>query len=112
MSAIGIIKTISCVIRWFNNTECKRAIVIDSLTYVDTIIYFVHNKPDDIRVRKGCLLIQDHRRRLLTIWTFLDSNNDVLSASNGIPYGRELIIKSIDDELKEALGDSKLLIIE
>lgn len=85
---------------------------IATLTYVDTITYFVHNKPDDVRVTKGCVLIQDHTLGFLTTWTFLDSNNDLLLASKGVPYGRKLIVISFDDELKETLGDSKLLIVE
>lgn len=105
-------KSISCLYKWLNSVLSPRIKVIDSLSYADAIKYFVNDKPDDNRIVKGCLLIQEHKLGMLTVWTFLGKNNDVLCAGSGVTYGRELIVKSIDDELKETLGDSKLLIIE
>lgn len=112
MSAIDILRSVSNAIRWLNSAMSQQVKTVETLSYVDTIKYFVNNRPDDVRVIKGCILIQDHRLGFLTTWTFLDSNNDIMRTSSGDLYGRELIIKSMDDELKEALGDSKLLIIE
>jgi|GEM_PF-4595279 len=109
MSVKILLKTILSLCTFVVSRRVKST---DTLTYVDAITYFVHEKPDDKRIVKGCILIRDHKAGMLTIWTYLDDNNELLCGGNGVPYGRELIVKSIDDELKEALGDSKLLIVE
>ncbi len=85
---------------------------IDLLTYSDTIKYFINSKPKDQRVVKGSVLIIPSKRNILTIWTFLDIDNNVVCNKYNIPYGRKLIAKSLDSELGEVFGENKLLIIE
>jgi hypothetical protein len=112
MSTAGVMKLLAGALLLVNKISHPRVKIVDSLSYEDAIRYFVESKPNDTKVVKGCLLIETHRHGFFTSWKFLDGDNNVLSAGDGVQYGRELIVKSIDDELKETFGSSKLLFVE
>lgn len=99
------------LITWLRNIIVSNNIV-DTLTYTDAIKYFVNCKPDDTTIVKGSLYIESAPKYTLTIWSFLDVNNNVVHDNNNKPYGRRIFVKQLDEELKEAFGDNKLLIIE
>lgn len=85
--------------------------IVSELSYPEVIKYFVNCRPDDRRVAKGSVLRRSNKFGTLTIWTFLDDDNNVLMDDNGNPYGKKLIVKRFDAELEEAFGISNVLII-
>ena len=86
--------------------------IIDTLTYTDAIKYFVNCKPDDTAIIKGSIYIEYVSKYILTVWSFLDVNDNVVHDKYNKPYGRRLFVKQLDEELKDAFGENKLLIIE
>jgi len=85
---------------------------ISKMSYSEAMGYFVDKRPKDSRVVKGAMLLQDHHRGHLLFQFFLDKNNEMVSGANKKPYGRQLIVKSLDDELQQAFGDKDLIIVE
>lgn len=85
---------------------------LDILTYSEAIKYFVNCKPADPRIAKGSIIIISIKSGKLTVWAFLDKDNNVVCNNKNIPYGRKILVNSFDPELDEAFGNNKLLIIE
>lgn len=81
-------------------------------TYEDAIQYFVDKRPQDGRVEKGAILRQPYRDGYLIIQVFLDVNNSIILDSKGRLHGRQLLTKSIDDELYQAFGNASMILVE
>ncbi|MBW4600850.1 MAG: hypothetical protein KME29_14930 [Calothrix sp. FI2-JRJ7] len=86
--------------------------VVPLMTYDSAIKYFVTDRPSDSRVKKGAILRQPHKQGYHLAQVFLDSTNSVLCFTNGKPYGRQLVAKELDEELKEIFGNKDLIIVE
>lgn len=85
---------------------------IEFLTYSEAIKYFINNKPNDLSIVKGTIVLLPSKKRTLTVWAFIDKNNDVVCDNDRTPYGRKIFVDKFDSELEEAFGNSKILIIE
>lgn len=96
---------------WLRNLV-KLPEVIPIITYEDTIKYFITERPNDPKIRKGAILRQPHPQGYHLAQVYLDKNNQVVLSSNGVPYGRQLVTRELDDELLEAFGSKKLIIVE
>ena len=81
------------------------------LTYKEVIKYFVEERPSDPRVDKGAFVVERHAKGIMTIWTFLDSNNQPVTSDKGKPYYRKLKVTHFDKELEEMLDGQSLLIV-
>ena len=86
--------------------------IIPIITYEDTIKYFITDRPNDSRIRKGAILRQPHPQGYHLAQVFLDKNNQVVLSPNGIPYARQLVARELDEELLEIFGNKKLIIVE
>lgn len=79
------------------------------LTYRDVVNYFVKNKPSS--ASKGVLLRKASLGgSVLISQNFLDNKDQVVMKSAGVPYGRDVRVTSIDDELREAFGNKDMII--
>lgn len=96
---------------WLRNVV-KLPEVIPIITYEDTIKYFITDRPNDLRIRKGAILRQPHPQGYHLAQVFLDKNNQVVFSPNGVPYGRQLVARELDEELLEVFGNKKLIIVE
>lgn len=85
---------------------------VTELTYEQTVRYFVEQRPDDVTIVKGAVLLQPLRQGRLTVWLYLDANNEMVCREDGTPYGRKLLVRHLDEELEEAFGGTELLILE
>ena len=94
------------------NTSLVDYETIPELTYSEVIKYFVEQRPDDPRIVKGAVLLVPQQQGIRTHFLFLDENSDVLSGPDGKVYGKTSLVATFDDELKEAFGDTELLIFE
>ncbi|HBE49828.1 MAG TPA: hypothetical protein DDW76_13795 [Cyanobacteria bacterium UBA11369] len=86
--------------------------VIPIITYEETIKYFITARPKDPRVRKGAILRQPHPQGYHLAQVFLDKNNQIVLSPNGVPYGRQLVTRELDEELLDVFGNKKLIIVE
>lgn len=86
--------------------------IIPLMTYDSAIKYFVTDRPSDSRVKKGAILRKPHKQGYYLAQVFLDSTNNVLCFTNGKPYGRQLVARELDEELKDTFGNKDLIIVE
>lgn len=86
--------------------------VIPILTYESTIQYFVTDRPSDPRVNKGAILRQSHPQGHHIVQVFLDAQNNLVLRPDGKPYGRQLVARELDEELRDTFGDKDLIIVE
>lgn len=86
--------------------------VIPIITYEEAIKYFITDRPNDPRIKKGAILRQPHAQGYHLAQVFLDKNNQVVLNPNGDPYGRQLVARELDEELLEVFGTKKLIIVE
>ncbi len=85
---------------------------VELFTYEDAIQYFVDDRPRDPKVEKGAILRQPHQEGHLIIQVFLDVRNSLILDSKGRLYGRQLLTKKIDDELRRAFGNTSMILVE
>ncbi|MCK6512127.1 hypothetical protein L6R29_19510 [Myxococcota bacterium] len=86
--------------------------IVSQMSYADAIRYFVEDKPNDSSIVKGAMLLQEHPQGKLFVQVFLNGDNELVCKSDGKPYGRRLIVRSLDSELKETFGNEELVVVE
>jgi len=82
------------------------------ITYSSVIKYFVTERPEDPRVKKGAVLLENHSQGYLITQVFLDNKNKLVCDTNDIPYGRRIIAVKIDKELQDTFENQNLIIVE
>jgi len=85
---------------------------IPILTYSAVVKYFVTERPEDSKIEKGAIIIDDYAEKYLIKQVFLDGNNNLVCNRNGMPYGRKIIAINIDKELQDILKGQNLMIFE
>lgn len=85
---------------------------IPMLTYSAAVKYFVTERPEDSRIEKGAMIIDNSAEKKSIKQVFLDANNNLVCDKNGKPYGRAIIAINIDEELKDILNGQNLIIFE
>ncbi|WP_449417512.1 hypothetical protein [Phormidium nigroviride] len=96
---------------WLRNLV-KLPEIIPIITYEETIKYFITDRPNDPKIKKGAILRQPHAQGYQLAQVFLDKNNQVVLNPNGAPYGRQLVARELDEELLEVFGTKQLIIVE
>lgn len=96
---------------WLNDL-LKVPEVLPILTYEEAIKYFVTNRPAEKRAVKGAILMKKHSQGNHISQVFLDETNQILYQADGKPYGRQLVAKQLDAELKETFDGKDLIIVE
>lgn len=84
---------------------------VERLTFPEAIGWFAQ-RPDDIRIAKGVLLKEPHRRGTLVTWGYLDAAGTLLSGEKGTPYLRRVLAKDLDRELSDYFGEHDLIVLE
>jgi len=85
---------------------------IEILKYKDVIEYFVKEKPNDQQIVKGAMMIFKDGETSFFVQMFLNKENKPIGKNAKSLYGRRLIYKTMDAELKDAFGDTDLVIVE
>jgi hypothetical protein len=87
--------------------------MIGEVAYEELMKYFIAHKSDDDAIVKGALLKETADDGITVITqVFLDKENNVVCAKNGIPLGRRLKTSSLDDELLAVFKDAELVIFD
>ncbi|MEH1936694.1 MAG: hypothetical protein V7L14_23920 [Nostoc sp.] len=97
--------------KWLQDL-CKVREVVSVMTYENAVKYFVTERPSDPEVKRGAILKQHHQQGYYLAQVFLDSYNNVLCQTNGKPYGRQLVARELDEELRDIFGNKDLIIVE
>ena len=106
------------IVRWFRHRNLRDINlpigpeVVDQLTYEEAFNYFVGDRPADARIVKGAMLLEEDPKGRLLTQVFLDKNDNLVADPNRKPYGRRLVVRSLDAELQETFGDKDLVIVE
>lgn len=86
--------------------------IIPIATYESVMQYFVTDRPEDPKIKKGAILRQPHPQGYHFTQMFLDAQNEPVLDPDGKPYGRQLVARVLDEELREAFGDKDLIVVE
>jgi hypothetical protein len=80
------------------------------LTLREVTTYFAGQRPADPRVKAGVLLSVPDPDGRQVFQVFLDAADRLCADAAGLPYGRRVIARRLDDDLLDYLGGSNLLI--
>lgn len=105
--AAGVGKKIGDL-RRAKESECEK---MEMLTFAEAIGWF-GKRPNDVRIAKGILLKEPHRRGVMVTLGFLDAADTLLSGEQGTPYIRRVLAKELDRELSDYFGQHDLIILE
>lgn len=81
-------------------------------TYEQSISYFVEDRPDHEEIEKGVILKERHKDGYLITQLFLNERNQPVRNINNYVYGRRLITRELDLELKESFGGKSMIVVE
>jgi hypothetical protein len=90
-----------------------RPAAVDTLTLREVTTYFAGQRPGDPRVKAGLLLFAPDpggRQVFQVFQVFLDATDRLCADASGVPYGRRVIARHLDDDLLDYLGGGHLLI--
>ena len=82
------------------------------LSYEDAIGWFVDHRPPRHAAAQGAILrspLPDGGTEIVQV--FLDARHQLLCTPNGTPHGRRFVVKELGEELTEAFGSTRLLIV-
>jgi hypothetical protein len=83
---------------------------VDTLTLREVTTYFAGQRPGDPRVKAGALLSVPDPGGRQVFQVFLDAADRLCADASGVPYGRRVIARRLDDDLLDYLGGGNLLI--
>lgn len=82
------------------------------LSYEDAIGWFIDHRPSRHAAARGAILrtpLPDRGTEIVQF--FLDAKNQPVCASNGTPYARRFVVTELGEELAEAFGGTRLLVV-
>jgi hypothetical protein len=82
------------------------------LSYEDAIGWFVEHRPPRHAAARGAILrspLPDGGTEIVQI--FLDDRHQLVCGPNGTPHGRRFVVNELGEELTEAFGGTRLLIV-
>ena len=82
------------------------------VTYNEVVEYFVKCRPDNEKIVKGALLMQEDPIGKKLTFVFLDANNEPVLRGGRSPYGKAVITKAIDEVLLDFSEGRSLIIFE
>ncbi|MEU6678645.1 hypothetical protein [Streptomyces sp. NPDC046853] len=108
---VGVLQLLGRVA--IKKAQVPRPLHVNTLTFDEIVRYFVEERPAVPQVHHGALLV----RRGLPYGTpclqlFVDHGNEPCLTPSGEPYGRFMVAKQLDEELKSLLGGRELIIFE
>jgi hypothetical protein len=84
--------------------------VIPLVGFRDVIRYFQDARPNDFRVEGGALIRRPAAGGVVLYQVFLDGKDDIVIDERGVPLGRAVRARAIDDELDSKFGRMDLII--
>ena len=105
--AVGAFVGLDKIIPEFRSS---RYLDIENVTYRDVIKYFRDERPNDFRIESGALLRRPDAGRIILYQVFLDGKDEILSDDTGVPFGRAVRARTIDDELNTRFGRTDVII--
>jgi len=84
---------------------------MEILTFAEVVGWF-GKRPNDVRITKGILLKESHRRGTMVTLGFLDADGTLLTGEKGTLYIRRVLAKELDRELSDYFGLHDLIILE
>jgi len=87
---------------------------VSEMTYAGVIEYFVTDRPDNKDIVRGAILRQrpSMQEGVRLVQVFLDKDFNLVCGSDGSPYGRKMVVKKLNRELRDAFSDKNLIIVE
>jgi hypothetical protein len=82
------------------------------MTYASAIAYFVMDTLPDPRIKRGVMLLKPHFRGHVFIQAFLDEHNHLVLRPDGTMYGRQLLVRELDEELSELFSGNDYVLVE
>jgi hypothetical protein len=101
--------------RWRRLISSLPQVEVSTATYKDIVEYFVDDRPEDDQIVAGALFRQKRSNSdagILLVQSFLDSNNNPVYGPTKKPYGRLILARNIDNELRQMFYDRDLIIFE
>jgi hypothetical protein len=86
---------------------------LDTLTFDEVVRYFVDERPDAPQVHHGALLARHGGSSgIPCLQLFVDRENQPCLMPSGSPYGRFMVARRLDQELKALFAGRDLIIFE
>lgn len=83
------------------------------LRYRDALLYFADPSPDTPQFHTGAMLLRSNGSGYLFQQVFLDEHGEMICKPGGQPYGRQLQVGAIDEELQEVFrGKTVVLVVQ
>ena len=86
--------------------------VLPRMTYASAIAYYVMDTLPDPRIKKGVMLLKPHFRGHVFIQAFLDEYNHLVLRPDGTMYGRQFLVRELDEELSELFSENDYVLVE
>lgn len=80
------------------------------ITFQDVVAYFQDQRPDDFRIEAGALIRRPDAGGIVLYQVFLGSKDAIVADDEGVPFGRAVRARAIDDELASRFGRTNLII--
>jgi len=87
------------------------------LTYEEVMTYFINERPNDERIKKGAIWRQFlgnsvEGKKYHIAQVFLDEGNEIVFDKDNKLYGRQLVTNKLDDELLNIFAEKDLVLVE
>ncbi|MBB5101109.1 hypothetical protein [Streptomyces spectabilis] len=93
--------------------QVPRPLQLKKLTFDEVVRYFVEERPDVPQVHHGALLTrQGLSYGFPCLQVFVDRDNKPCLQPSGEPYGRFMVARELDGELRGMFGGRELIIFE
>lgn len=86
--------------------------VLPRMTYASAIGYFVMDTLPDPRIKRAVMMLKPHFRGYVFIQAFLDEHNNPVLRPDGNMYGRQLLVRDLDEELSELFSGNDYVLVE
>lgn len=88
-----------------------KPIHLETLGFKEAIAFFSEQAPVVSYPTKAALLLETQPPGYLVTQVFLDDKDELVCQDNDIPYGRRVLVQTIDAELVDAMRGKNLLIL-
>ncbi|EDL59251.1 hypothetical protein [Gimesia maris] len=85
---------------------------VEELSFREVIEWITTNGPQNVKSVRAVLLKEQHDQFLKVVTAFLDSENNLIMDSRGVPCGRAQRVRKIDLELSDYFGAQSMIVIE
>lgn len=109
---IRVMKTIDQVIAGIKSLNSHTTFREEVLTFEQVKEYFKTQTPDIFGIKKAAIYKQKHPRGYMIALLFINNNDEIAIDENGEAYGRIILAKSLDQNLKKILSATDFVIFK